>query len=112
MSAPPLTDLQVKVMVALHQSEHTEGYFGMTANRIGLAVGAERFSARRHGTGSTTRRFGPAHQIIPVLTGLRTRGLVDNDAPREDGLSGTAYRLTLQGRPVAASLAQADGGAA
>jgi hypothetical protein len=71
----------------------------MTGNEIGLAVNAKTIRGGRGqgGRGRGARTFGPAQQVIPVLTALRKRGLTTH-AARPDGMSGTADRITDEGR--------------
>jgi len=112
MSHPrPLTEPQARVLVALHNHERTEHNYGMAPARIGLAIGADAITGGGHpGVGRGHRVFSPAQQIIPVLTGLRRRGLIVM-AERRNEPWGVAYRLTIEGQPVAAALSAARTGA-
>lgn len=104
MSARRLSELQGKVLLAMRDLEaETPG--SHSPNEIALRIGVERFTASRHGRGNTTRRLGPAHQIIAPMTGLAKRDLIAM-RDRRDGLSGTAYVLTASGRTEADRLAR------
>lgn len=74
------------------------GGSNLTPNTIGYRAGAKQVfgSGSGAGRGSGYRAFGPAQQIIPVLTSLRKRGLI-GFGYRPDGLSGSAYSLTDEG---------------
>lgn len=106
MSARALTELQGKVLLAMRDLE-AESPGAHFPNEIAIRAGVERFTARRHGRGNTSRRLGPAQQIIAPMTGLAKRDLILlRDRP--DGMSGTAYVLTAAGRKEADRLAGKD----
>jgi hypothetical protein len=93
-----LTDLQRRVLVAMRELEKDDrrsmpNRHGFTPNEIGSKARAKRVNATRH----RFRNMGAAQQIIFPLTSLERRGLVRH-TERDDGLSGSAYRLTDAGR--------------
>jgi len=89
MSDRPLTPLMYDVLELLSKSREP-----MTGNQIGLGLGLRRGQRKR---GPWSGPTGPAQRAIPALIGLRRRGLI-RYARRVDGLSGTADRITDEGR--------------
>lgn len=108
MTEKPLTDLQRRVLLGLLHMEATEeGRWAWSPNEIGMEIGTKTItgSGRGNGRGSGHRVFGAAQQIIPTLTSLdyRHRGLISSTR-RDDGMSGSAFRLTPTGRAKAREL--------
>lgn len=89
-----LSDLQRRVLLVLLNSGRAE-----PPADIAYEMGFQPEPSR----GRSARVFSPAQKIIGPLTGLRGRGLVGT-AARRDGLSGTAYVLTVEGKRVAEAL--------
>lgn len=105
MTVRPLAQRQEDVLRALLTREREVERWqnqAMTGNEIGYALG---FSNGMHGDRHTHngRRMGPAQRVISSLNGLKYRGLV-TFGRRRDGLSGTAYYLTEEGRKLATEL--------
>lgn len=98
----PLSPKSREVLVAMLREQ--DDYFGMTGNEIGYAVGHQQGDVKSHTGGASkysgVRSMGAAQKVIPVLIGLDRRGLI-RMAARADGRSGTAYRLTDNGRKEA-----------
>lgn len=95
MSERPLTRLSLSVLYAMRELGDDR-----TPNEIGAQAGAKPVTGGgRPGRGRGHRTFGNAQQIIPVLTSLRKRGLIEFGY-RRDGRSGTAYSLTAAGRDL------------
>lgn len=101
----PLTDLQRRVLRAIHELDELDDGWRHTPNQIGARAGAKTVtgSGAGWGRGSGYRVFGLAQQIIPTLTSLRRRELIGVTS-RDDGRSGTAYYLTDEGLKIARGL--------
>jgi hypothetical protein len=113
MAKSDLTANSKALLVALleheEQDDSVAALFGLPPNDIARAMG---FRNGGHGgrgqggRGKGHRVFGPAQKIIPTLNGLRGRGLIDF-GERRDGLSGSAYSLSADGRGEALRLREA-----
>lgn len=97
---------QEAILVWMLRNESVEGYSSWPPSHIAAGIGKQPVHGGRGqgGRGKGHRVFNPAHRIISSLTGLRKRGLV-TWGQRHDGYSGTAYRLTEEGRDAATALA-------
>lgn len=100
----PLSPKMREVLVAMFYGQDNLGYYGMTGNEIGSAVGHRQGDVKSHTGGakkySGVRSMGAAQKVIPVLIALDRRGLI-RMATRQDGRAGTAYRLTDSGEKEA-----------
>lgn len=83
-----LTRMQQSALKALRDGTLTGNEIGWAMERLGVKV------ARRQSHNG--RQMGLGSMIAPVLTSLKSRGLVECIV-RPDGRSGTAYRLTHEG---------------
>lgn len=103
MAKRPLSDKMKRVLLALLElEERHDDYHGETANAIGHHCGYQAGMARsgNHGTGNVARTMGVAVHVTTALTALDDRGLVQLGS-RRDELSGSAHRLTPEGRAEA-----------
>ena len=94
-SDPDITPRMAEVLRALRRSDKP-----LTGNQIGVACGFRPGSNERTKSVHTTRAGrvqGPAQRVIGALNALHKRKLVDFGS-RDDGLNGTAYYLTEEGR--------------
>lgn len=102
MSAP-LTPLMRQILDALDalRTDSRLRIYPSTPNRIAIEMGLDS-DVRRQGNGAAGRGgwagvMAPSQRIIFPLTALRKRGLVYL-CSRPDGMSGTAYGLTDEGK--------------
>lgn len=111
MAGPrPLTERQKAVLLILLAQYEATGstLYGpnqMTPNEIGSKLD---LPPARRVHGPWAGQMGPAQRVIGTLNGLHSvRGLISH-ASRRDGLSGSAYRLTLAGIERALALREAS----
>lgn len=85
----PITERQRRILHYLAENGTD------TPAGIAYGIGITKGPRRRRGPWSGYQ--SPAQHIISSLTGLRRRGLIGFGS-RSDGLSGTAYTITAEGR--------------
>lgn len=96
-----MTDRMIQILRALE----AEGE-AMSCNAIGLALG---FDHGMHGNrlSHSGKRMGPANRVNFAVSRLDALGLVRLGS-RPDGLSGTAYSITQDGRDFLADIVGSD----
>lgn len=77
---------------------------GLSAGGIALRIGGLKLPRTgNHGSGNVSRQMSMATRVTPGITALRNRGLIQH-AARPDQLSGSADKITEDGRRVLEAL--------
>jgi hypothetical protein len=95
----------VLLAVAALEGEAGAAPAASVAHHVQAVMGHEMVPPRHgnHGRGNVARRMNDAVRVTPAITALRAKGLI-TFGRRPDGMSGTADRLTAQGRARVAEL--------